>query len=80
LTLSTAAPPGGFFVTLTSDNPNVASVQSFLGYFPDGSAFEVNALAITAGSPGSTVIHVTVPPFVPVAGTIIQVTVVPAGP
>jgi hypothetical protein len=80
LTLSTAAPPGGFFVTLTSDNPNVASVQSFLGYFPDGSAFEVNALAITAGSPGSTVIHVTVPPFVPVAGTSIQVTVVPAGP
>ena len=77
LTLSTAAPPGGFFVSLTSDNPSVANTQPFLGYFPDGSAFESNALVITAGAPGTTTIHATTPALVPVAGTEIIVTVVP---
>ena len=78
LGLSTASPPGGFFVSLTSDNPNVAYTQSFLGYFPDGSALESNQLLITAGSPGTTVIHASVSPLVPVEGTSITVTVLPA--
>ena len=77
LALSTSAPPDGFLATLKSDNSTIADVQPTLGYFPDGSSEEVNALAIRAIAPGTTVIHASAPPFIP--DTTLSVTVVAPG-
>jgi hypothetical protein len=74
LRLSTAAPPAGFFATLSSDNPGVADLQHTVGFFPDGSSVATNAVLINGISPGTTVIHAGAPPFIP--DTTLTVTVV----
>ena len=76
LRLSTAAPPNGFFATLTSDNPAVAQVQQTVGFFPDGSSVATNSVVINGISPGTTVIHASAPPFIP--DTTLNVTVMGA--
>jgi hypothetical protein len=77
LRLSTAAPPNGFFATLSSDNPSVADLQHTVGFFPDGSSFATNAVVVNGISPGTTVIHASAPPFI--ADTTLNVTVVGSG-
>ena len=74
LKLSTAAPPNGFFATLSSDNPSVADLQHIVGFFPDGSSHATNAIILNAISPGTTVIRASALPFIP--ETTLQVTVV----
>ena len=74
LKLSTAAPPNGFFATLSSDNPAVADLQHTVGFFPDGSSQATNAVILNAISPGTTVIRASAPPFIP--ETTLQVMVV----
>jgi trimeric autotransporter adhesin len=74
LRLSTAAPPDGFFATLSSDNPGVADVQHTVGFFPDGSSVATNAVVINGISPGITIIHGGAPPFIP--DTTMSITVV----
>ena len=61
LALSTAAPPGGLFVNLTSDNPGVAQVQPSIAFFPDGSSSATNIVPITLVGPGTAVIHASAP-------------------
>jgi hypothetical protein len=74
-----APSPGGFFASVTSDNPSVASAPPYLVFFPNGSSNESIPLTITAGSPGTTKIQVVPPSLLSITGATITVTVV-SGP
>lgn len=73
LNLSTAAPAGGLFVSLSSDNPFVARVQPSTHFFPDGSSHATIVIPITAVGTGTAVIRADAGPSMPVATLTVNV-------
>ena len=58
LALSASAPWGdGLTVNLSSSNPGVASLQSSVNFFPDGSEFTTVIIPVTGGTPGTAILR-----------------------
>jgi hypothetical protein len=64
----------GLTVQLSSSNPNVATVQSSVQFYPDGSSVTTVVVAINGMSPGTAQIHASAPLVIPdtVATIIVQ--------
>ncbi|MEO8368331.1 MAG: hypothetical protein ABI806_03960 [Candidatus Solibacter sp.] len=68
----------GLTVNLSSSDPQVASVQPTVQFYPDGSSITTVVVIINGHSTGTAVIHAGVPPYIPdVTATVIVGT--PAG-
>jgi trimeric autotransporter adhesin len=73
----TGPPQTGIKVDLTSSNPAVATVQSTLTFYPDGSDVTTLIIPVTGVAPGTAVIRANAGPYIPEATA--NITVLPTG-